>query len=91
MDEFVSPRPKMDVSHEVNCKMNANAKCILPNELNSRPFTMPKPNFFGGHKFSIPYRNQSRAVKRFGCFHSTPIFLNALFLLKRCALNRAKC
>ena len=45
MDEFVYPRPKIDVSHEVNCKMNANAKCIFPNELNSQPFTMPKPNF----------------------------------------------
>ena len=32
MDGFVSPRPKMDVSHEVNCKMNANAKCIFLNE-----------------------------------------------------------
>ena len=58
--------------------------------MNSQPFTIPKPNFFGGHKFSIPYRNQSRAVKRFGCYHCTPIFLNELFLLKRRALNRAK-
>ena len=49
---------------------------------------MPKPNFFGGHKFSIPYGNQSRAVKRFGCFHSTPnLPFECTFPLKKVYIN----